>query len=187
MLGTAVCMTAYSGNGLVAPSGRIYVEVMSQHPLYAPSSCSGYFVVFLSFGNGTGGLAKFLGGAGKSGSICLRCARLVLGQGPQLVMGFGKLPGVSRVEFSRPALTRPDHLHRCLRGRSWCVAGIAAVPRAVEAATSLGTALEPEHALGGCCPGPAGDSFPRLNSQYNFSGQENSPWRGRGYADLYSC
>jgi len=97
--------TAYSGNGLAAVwGGSTWRD--SHFPCCSSSPVLGYFVGFLSFGNGTRP-CKFPGVVLAKSGLYLACVRrgAVLRQGPQCGEWVGKLPGVSRVEFA--ALAHP--------------------------------------------------------------------------------
>jgi len=183
VLGTAVGMSAYSGNGLVRRLGRVYVEVIRNIPLLL-QLLFWYFVVFLSFRNGNEALQLPGVVLAKSGLYLAWFADGWTWQGPQLVNGIWQAPWRFSVEFAALLTGLITYtgafVAEVVRG------GIAAVPRGQwEAATSLGlhwgasmrTIVLPQ-ALPVIIPG--------LNSQYISLAKNSALAVAVGYADLYS-
>ena len=183
LLGTAVGMAAYSGNGLVRRLGRVYVEVIRNIPLLL-QLLFWYFVVFLSFRNSTEALQLPGLVLAKSGLYLAWFAEGWRWQGPELINGVWQAPWRFSVEFAALLTGLITYtgafVAEVVRG------GIAAVPRGQwEAATSLGlhwgasmrTVVLPQ-ALPVIIPG--------LNSQYISLAKNSALAVAVGYADLYS-
>jgi general L-amino acid transport system permease protein len=183
VLGTAVGMAAFSGNGLLRRLARVYVEVIRNIPLLL-QLLFWYFVVFLALPNSTAALQWPGVVLSKSGLYLAWFADGFQWQGPTLVNDVWRAPLRLSVEFSALITGLITYtgafVAEVVRG------GIAAVPRGQwEAATSLGlhwsatmrTVVLPQ-ALRVIVPG--------LNSQYISLAKNSALAVAVGYADLYS-
>jgi general L-amino acid transport system permease protein len=183
LLGTAVGMAAFSGNGLLRRLARVYVEVIRNIPLLL-QLLFWYFVVFLSLPNGTAALQLPGIVLSKSGLYLAWFGEGMRWQGPLLVNGVWQAPLRFSVEFAALLTGLITYtgafVAEVVRG------GIAAVPKGQwEAATSLGLGWAASlrkvvlpQALRVIVPG--------LNSQYISLAKNSSLAVAVGFADLYS-
>ncbi len=183
LLGTAVGMAAYSGNGLLRRLARLYVEVIRNIPLLL-QLLFWYFVVFLSFPNGTDAFQLPGVVLSKSGLYLAGFGPQLAWQGPSLVNGVWQAPLRFSVEFVALLTGLITHtgafVAEVVRG------GIAAVPRGQwEAATSLGLHWRASMRWV-VLPQALRVIVPGLNSQYISLAKNSSLAVAVGYADLYS-
>ncbi len=183
LLGTALGMAAFSGNGLLRRLGRVYVEVIRNIPLLL-QLLFWYFVVFLSFPNGEQALQMPGLVVSKSGLYLAGFGPGMAWLGPQLVNGVWQAPVRFSVEFVALLTGLITYtgafVAEVVRG------GIAAVPRGQwEAATSLGLHWRSSMRWV-VLPQALRVIVPGLNSQYISLAKNSSLAVAVGYADFYS-
>jgi len=182
-LGTLAGMASFSGNGLLRGLARTYVELIRNIPLLL-QLVFWYFVVFLSFPNGTAALQLPGIVLAKSGLYLAGLGEGLRWMGPHLVNGVWQAPLRLSVEFGA-LLTglivySGAFIAEVVRG------GIAAVPLGQwEAASSLGIGwLATLRSI--VLPQALRVIVPGLNTQYISLAKNSSLAVAVGFSDLYS-
>ncbi len=183
LLGTAMGMASFSGNGLLRRLARLYVEVIRNIPLLL-QLLFWYFVVFLALPNGTAAFQLPGIVLSKSGLYLAWFAQGFSWQGPELVNGVWRAPLRLSVEFTALLTGLITYtgafVAEVVRG------GIASVPKGQwEAATSLGLHWSASM-RSVVLPQALRVIVPGLNSQYISLAKNSSLAVAVGYVDLYS-
>lgn len=183
LLGTAMGMASFSGNGLLRRLARVYVEVIRNIPLLL-QLLFWYFVVFLALPNGTAAFQLPGIVLSKSGLYLAWFAQGLSWQGPELVNGVWQAPLRLSVEFTALLTGLITYtgafVAEVVRG------GIASVPKGQwEAATSLGLHWSASM-RSVVLPQALRVIVPGLNSQYISLAKNSSLAVAVGYVDLYS-
>jgi general L-amino acid transport system permease protein len=183
LLGTAMGMASFSGNGLLRRLARVYVEVIRNIPLLL-QLLFWYFVVFLALPNGTAAFQLPGIVLSKSGLYLAWFAQGFSWQGPELVNGVWQAPLRLSVEFTALLTGLITYtgafVAEVVRG------GIASVPKGQwEAATSLGLHWSASM-RSVVLPQALRVIVPGLNSQYISLAKNSSLAVAVGYVDLYS-
>lgn len=183
LLGTAMGMASFSGNGLLRRLARLYVEVIRNIPLLL-QLLFWYFVVFLALPNGTAAFQLPGMVLSKSGLYLAWFAQGFSWQGPELVNGVWRAPLRLSVEFTALLTGLITYtgafVAEVVRG------GIASVPKGQwEAATSLGLHWSASM-RSVVLPQALRVIVPGLNSQYISLAKNSSLAVAVGYVDLYS-
>ncbi|MCP9840052.1 ABC transporter permease subunit [Synechococcus sp. J7-Johnson] len=183
LLGTAMGMASFSGNGLLRRLARVYVEVIRNIPLLL-QLLFWYFVVFLALPNGTAAFQLPGIVLSKSGLYLAWFAQGLSWLGPELVNGVWQAPLRLSVEFTALLTGLITYtgafVAEVVRG------GIASVPKGQwEAATSLGLHWSASM-RSVVLPQALRVIVPGLNSQYISLAKNSSLAVAVGYVDLYS-
>ncbi|WP_094554515.1 ABC transporter permease subunit [Synechococcus sp. 1G10] len=183
LLGTAMGMASFSGNGLLRRLARVYVEVIRNIPLLL-QLLFWYFVVFLALPNGTAAFQLPGIVLSKSGLYLAWFAQGFSWQGPELVNGVWQAPLRLSVEFTALLTGLITYtgafVAEVVRG------GIASVSKGQwEAATSLGLHWSASM-RSVVLPQALRVIVPGLNSQYISLAKNSSLAVAVGYVDLYS-
>ncbi|MCP9818250.1 ABC transporter permease subunit [Synechococcus sp. Cruz-9H2] len=183
LLGTAMGMASFSGNGLLRRLARVYVELIRNIPLLL-QLLFWYFVVFLALPNGTAAFQLPGIVLSKSGLYLAWFAQGLSWQGPELVNGVWQAPLRLSVEFTALLTGLITYtgafVAEVVRG------GIASVPKGQwEAATSLGLHWSASM-RSVVLPQALRVIVPGLNSQYISLAKNSSLAVAVGYVDLYS-
>lgn len=183
LLGTAMGMASFSGNGLLRRLARVYVELIRNIPLLL-QLLFWYFVVFLALPNGTAAFQLPGIVLSKSGLYLAWFAQGFSWQGPELVNGVWSAPLRLSVEFTALLTGLITYtgafVAEVVRG------GIASVPKGQwEAATSLGLHWSASM-RSVVLPQALRVIVPGLNSQYISLAKNSSLAVAVGYVDLYS-
>ncbi|MCP9799363.1 ABC transporter permease subunit [Synechococcus sp. RedBA-s] len=183
LLGTAMGMASFSGNGLLRRLARVYVEVIRNIPLLL-QLLFWYFVVFLALPNGTAAFQLPGIVLSKSGLYLAWFAQGFSWHGPELVNGVWQAPLRFSVEFTALLTGLITYtgafVAEVVRG------GIASVPKGQwEAATSLGLHWSASM-RSVVLPQALRVIVPGLNSQYISLAKNSSLAVAVGYVDLYS-
>jgi general L-amino acid transport system permease protein len=183
LLGTAVGMASFSGNGLLRRLARVYVELIRNNPLLL-QLLFWYFVVFLALPNGTAAFQLPGIVLSKSGLYLAWFADGLSWRGPSLVNDVWQAPLRLSVEFAALLTGLITYtgafVAEVVRG------GIASVAKGQwEAATSLGLHWSASM-RSVVLPQALRVIVPGLNSQYISLAKNSSLAVAVGYVDLYS-